>query len=160
MPRIPRLARSRPPRRSRSKRRINAAWKRISSDGIDRPEPLTSDSQQAYGNRLIALDLIRAIETDTQPKGSIYDGRAALEKLLMRSRWMADRRGRSDVKVSGGEVASELQAGGFRDSFVTGAQCWSDGFKTVFQAATPAALGIPPTQGMETDCAFTTAQLP
>jgi hypothetical protein len=34
------------------------------------------------GNRLIALDLIRAIETDTQPKGSMYDGRAALEMIM------------------------------------------------------------------------------
>lgn len=62
--------------------RSKAPWRRISSEGIDKPEPLPSDSQQAYGNRLIALDLIRAIETDTQPKGSIYDGRAALEMIL------------------------------------------------------------------------------
>ncbi len=62
--------------------RSKAAWRRISSEGIDKPEPLPNDSQQAYGNRLIALDLIRAIETDTQPKGSIYDGRAALEMIL------------------------------------------------------------------------------
>jgi len=38
--------------------------------GIDKPEPLPSDSQHAFGNRLIALDLIRAIETDTQPKAA------------------------------------------------------------------------------------------
>ena len=29
-----------------------------------------------------SFDLIRAIETDTQPKGSMYDGRAALEMIL------------------------------------------------------------------------------
>lgn len=61
--------------------RSKTPWKRISSDGVDKPEPL-SDPNQAYGNRLIALDLIRAIETDTQPKGSMYDGRAALEMIL------------------------------------------------------------------------------
>ena len=61
--------------------RSKAQWKRISSDGVDKPEPL-SDPSHAYGNRLIALDLIRAIETDTQPKGSMYDGRAALEMIL------------------------------------------------------------------------------
>ena len=31
---------------------------------------------------MVALDLIRAIETDTQPQGSMYDGRAALEMIL------------------------------------------------------------------------------
>ncbi|MHC4175308.1 MAG: Gfo/Idh/MocA family protein [Planctomycetota bacterium] len=61
--------------------RSRAQWKRISSAGIDKPEPL-SDHRHRFGNRLIALDLIRAIETDTQPKGSMYDGRAALEMIL------------------------------------------------------------------------------
>jgi predicted dehydrogenase len=61
--------------------RSKAQWKRISSDGIDTPETRT-ETGQALGNRLIALDLIHAIEMDTQPKGSIYDGRAALEMIL------------------------------------------------------------------------------
>jgi len=63
------------PRRSRAK------WKQITSAGIDKPETL-SDPNHSLGNRLIALDLIRAIETNTQPKGSMYDGRAALEMIL------------------------------------------------------------------------------
>ena len=58
-----------------------AEWKRITSAGVGKPENLT-DANHSFGNRLIALDLIRAIETDTQPKGSAYDGRAALEMLL------------------------------------------------------------------------------
>jgi predicted dehydrogenase len=58
-----------------------AQWKRISSNGIDKPETL-SHSHQSHGNRLIAEDLIRAIESDTQPRGSAYDGRAALEMIL------------------------------------------------------------------------------
>jgi predicted dehydrogenase len=61
--------------------RGNSPWKRISSEGVDRPEPL-SDPQHHYGNRLIALDLIRAIESDSRPKGGMYDGRAALEMIL------------------------------------------------------------------------------
>jgi len=61
--------------------RSKAQWKRISSAGIDKPEPL-EDPNHHYGNRLIALDLIQAIETDTQPKVSMYDGRAALEMIL------------------------------------------------------------------------------
>ena len=61
--------------------RSKAQWKRISSTGVDKPEHLQYPGLD-YGNRLIALDLIRAIETDTQPKGSMYDGRAALEMIL------------------------------------------------------------------------------
>jgi predicted dehydrogenase len=56
-------------------------WKRVTSAGIDKAETLT-DRGHALGNRLIALDLIRAIETNTQPMGSMYDGRAALEMIL------------------------------------------------------------------------------
>jgi predicted dehydrogenase len=61
--------------------RSKAQWKRITSEGIDKPEPV-SDPNHRYGNRLIALDLIRAIETGGQPQGSMYDGRAALEMIL------------------------------------------------------------------------------
>ncbi|HUT45557.1 MAG TPA: Gfo/Idh/MocA family oxidoreductase [Sedimentisphaerales bacterium] len=61
--------------------RSKTRWKRISSAGIDKPE-LLKDPGHHYGNRLIALDLIRAIETGTQPKGGMYDGRAALEMIL------------------------------------------------------------------------------
>ncbi|NLH17828.1 MAG: Gfo/Idh/MocA family oxidoreductase [Phycisphaerae bacterium] len=60
--------------------RSKPQWRRISSEGIDKLEPL-SDPQR-LGNRLIALDLIRAIENDTHPLSSIYDGRAALEMIL------------------------------------------------------------------------------
>ena len=61
--------------------RSKARWKKISSTGIDKPETL-NDSTLHFGNCLIARDLIRAIETNTQPKGSMYDGRAALEMIL------------------------------------------------------------------------------
>lgn len=64
-----------------SLRDSKAPWKKITSAGIDKPETL-SDPGQSLGNRLIALDLIRAIETNTQPRGSAYDGRAALEMIL------------------------------------------------------------------------------
>ena len=61
--------------------RSKAKWKRITSAGIDKPETL-NDSNHHLGNCLIARDLIQAIEKNTQPKGSIYDGRAALEMIL------------------------------------------------------------------------------
>jgi predicted dehydrogenase len=62
--------------------RSKARWQQITSAGLDKPEPIESIDSTDYLNRLIALDLIRAIETDTQPKGSMYDGRAALEMIM------------------------------------------------------------------------------
>ncbi|MHC4640068.1 MAG: Gfo/Idh/MocA family protein [Planctomycetota bacterium] len=61
--------------------RSKARWTQISSGGVGKPESLR-ERNHSLGNRLIALDLIRAIETDAQPKGSAYDGRAALEMIL------------------------------------------------------------------------------
>ena len=58
-----------------------AAWQEITSAGVGKPEPL-KDGGLAMGNRLIAQDLIDAIENDRQPLGSMYDGRAALEMIL------------------------------------------------------------------------------
>ncbi|MHC4594203.1 MAG: Gfo/Idh/MocA family protein [Planctomycetota bacterium] len=58
-----------------------ARWKQVSSAGIDKSETL-SDRGHRFGNRLVALDLISAIEMNTQPKGSMYDARAALEMIL------------------------------------------------------------------------------
>jgi len=62
--------------------RSKAQWVEITSAGLGRPETAKDTGQQAPGNILIVKDLTRAIETDTQPKGSIYDGRAALEMIL------------------------------------------------------------------------------
>ena len=53
----------------------------MTSAGVGQPEPL-EDRGTHPGNLLIVRDLIRAIHTDGQPKGSIYDGRAALEMIL------------------------------------------------------------------------------
>jgi len=62
--------------------RSKARWQQITSAGPGKPEPIKDVESSHRGNRLIALDLIRAIETDTQPKGSMYDGRAALEMIM------------------------------------------------------------------------------
>jgi len=61
--------------------RSGVKWKHLTSEGIDKPEPL-NDPRHHFGNCQIARDLIHAIETDVQPKGSMYDGRAALEMIL------------------------------------------------------------------------------
>lgn len=61
--------------------RSGKEWIRVTSAGVGKPEPL-QDGGLPMGNVAIAKDLIRAIETDTQPRGSLYDGRAALEMIL------------------------------------------------------------------------------
>lgn len=61
--------------------RSRAAWQEITSAGVGRPETMT-DGGLGQGNVWIAQDLIEAIERDRQPKGSIYDARAALEMIL------------------------------------------------------------------------------
>jgi predicted dehydrogenase len=58
-----------------------AAWQEVTSAGLGKPEPLKAGGL-GPGNVWIARDLIEAIEKDRQPRGSMYDGRAALEMIL------------------------------------------------------------------------------
>jgi len=62
--------------------RSKARWQQITSLGVGKTEPIKNIESHERGNRRIALDLIRAIETDTQPKCSMYDGRAAVEMIM------------------------------------------------------------------------------
>jgi predicted dehydrogenase len=59
--------------------RVN--WQEITSAGIGKEEPL-KDGGLSQGNVWIVRDLMEAIEKDRQPRGSIYDGRAALEMIM------------------------------------------------------------------------------
>jgi len=61
--------------------RSKAVPQEITSAGLGKPEPLKENTLLA-GNVAIVKDLIEAVEKDRQPKGSIYDGRAALEMIL------------------------------------------------------------------------------
>jgi predicted dehydrogenase len=61
--------------------RGKGAWQLISSAGPGKPETL-KDGGLGQGNVWIARDLMEAIEKDRQPRGSMYDGRAALEMIL------------------------------------------------------------------------------
>lgn len=56
-------------------------WVEITSHGLGKAETI-DDGGLHMGNHAIVLDLIHAIENDTQPRGNIYDGRAALEMIL------------------------------------------------------------------------------
>ena len=61
--------------------RSRANWQLITSQGLGKEETL-KDGGLGQGNIWVAQDLIQAIERDRQPKGSMYDGRAALEMIL------------------------------------------------------------------------------
>ncbi len=59
----------------------NAKWQEVTSNGLGKPETLKNGGLN-QGNVWIAKDLMDAIEHDRQPRGSGYDGRAALEMVL------------------------------------------------------------------------------
>jgi predicted dehydrogenase len=61
--------------------RTKTPWVPITSQGVGESEPL-KDGGLGMGNVLIVKDLIESIEQDRQPRGSVYDGRAALEMIL------------------------------------------------------------------------------
>lgn len=61
--------------------RSRAQWQEITSAGLGKPETL-KDGGLGQGNIWIVRDLMEAIEKDRQPKGNMYDGRAALEMIL------------------------------------------------------------------------------
>jgi hypothetical protein len=82
------------------------------------------------------------------------------EKVSMRSRWQASGAGRSDVRISEGEVTQDLAKAGFQTNQVVAAECWNGSFQVVYETSTPAQIGIRPTDGDEKQCAFTAAQLP
>jgi hypothetical protein len=61
--------------------RSKAPWQEITSNGVGKVETL-KDGGLGQGNIWIVQDLLEAIEKDRQPRGNMYDGRAALEMIL------------------------------------------------------------------------------
>jgi predicted dehydrogenase len=60
--------------------RSQAKWQRVTSAGIDKPEPLTAGTPA--GNVVAVNDLLKAIEADRQPLCSAYDGRTVIEMIM------------------------------------------------------------------------------
>jgi predicted dehydrogenase len=56
-------------------------WTEITSAGVGKAETLAANDLTAANRRIVA-DLIRAVETDSQPLASARDGRAAVEMVL------------------------------------------------------------------------------
>jgi hypothetical protein len=75
-------------------------------------------------------------------------GTALLETLTLRSRWLGTGAGRTDARVSGGDLGS-LQ--------VTASECWSTSFGRVFYRD---SNNFAAAEGAESSCAFATQDLP
>jgi predicted dehydrogenase len=60
--------------------RSGGKWQRVTSAGVDQPEPLPGGN--AVGNIVAVRDLIDAIEKDRQPLCGPYDGRMTIEMIL------------------------------------------------------------------------------
>jgi hypothetical protein len=77
-------------------------------------------------------------------EGNIHnanENKPELEILAVRSRWLADGTGRSDVQVSGGEVDDDLATLPNSDqSTVDVVECWDASFATTYLDATPVEL--------------------
>jgi len=62
--------------------RSKAKWQQITSAGVGVPEPIDNVESHELGNHRLVTDLVRAIETNTQPKVSMYDGRWTIEMMM------------------------------------------------------------------------------
>lgn len=103
------------------------------------------------GNFVFSVDMNVHNDADKKP---------GLETVSIRSRWLADGKGRSDVRVEGGEVKTDLEALSASTNFLAVSQCWTTSFVTSYETAEPALLGLFVTNGDATTCAFTSADLP
>ena len=74
-------------------------------------------------------------------------GTAAQEQVVLRSRWQSTGAGRSDARLSGGDLTTAAIA----------SECWSDTFKRTYYTDN---ASFAPTEGDVANCAFATADLP
>lgn len=113
--------------------------------------------------RSIALDAVNGAETVTYSYAEGVDGtgdfqftvhgdtedEGALAELIeIRSRWVANGQGRSDFRISSGDMA---------DVIVTGSECWDGSFGRTYYTD---SLPIQPTEGDAGTCAFADVSLP
>lgn len=75
-------------------------------------------------------------------------GTALLETLTLRSRWLGTGAGRTDARITGGDLGSVQ---------VTASECWSTSFGRVFYQD---SNNFAPPEGAESSCAFATQDLP
>jgi hypothetical protein len=75
-------------------------------------------------------------------------GTALLETLTLRSRWLGTGAGRTDARITGGDLGSVQ---------VTASECWSTAFGRVYYQD---SNNFSPAEGTESSCAFATQDLP
>lgn len=75
-------------------------------------------------------------------------GTALLETLTLRSRWLGTGAGRTDARITGGDLGSVQ---------VTASECWNTSFGRVFYQD---SNNFAPTEGAQSACAFATQDLP
>ncbi|HEY4242056.1 MAG TPA: hypothetical protein VGM88_19685 [Kofleriaceae bacterium] len=75
-------------------------------------------------------------------------GGPALEHSTLRSRWESTGAGRSDARVEGGDLGATQ---------ITASECWDTLFRRTFYTD---SASFAPTEGAESDCAFTSSDLP
>jgi hypothetical protein len=82
------------------------------------------------------------IDADLDENGS------AMEKMEIRSRWLATGHGRSDFRVSGGDLPV---------AEATGSECWDGAFGRTYYSD---SVNFQPTEGSAGECPFSDVQLP
>jgi hypothetical protein len=88
------------------------------------------------------------------------DNKPLSETVSIRSRWLASGAGRSDFKLSGGEVQTDLMTAGLMQTFVSASQCWDASYQTIYETSAPSQLHLIATAGDPMKCAFTSEMLP
>jgi len=84
------------------------------------------------------------------------------EEIRINSRWLSDGTGRSDVVLSGPEIAADLAAAGLEGDEVQGSQCWSELFVLTWADTAPDELEphVFENVGEESACPFQTPEYP
>lgn len=94
------------------------------------------------------------------------ENKPLIEEMTIRSRWAANGAGRSDLTVGEGEIPADMASANVTGNAVVVTECWDQMFETVFQTTLPEDLpqsfrdAIRPTDGQESACQYTEAQLP
>lgn len=101
----------------------------------------------ARGSMDVNYDLGKA-HIDLTLMSSDVPGTPALETLTLRSRWLGTGAGRTDARITGGDLGSVQ---------VTASECWSTAFGRVYYQD---SNNFSPPEGVESSCAFATQDLP
>ena len=90
------------------------------------------------------------------------ENKPELETAKIKSRWMANGAGRSDVYLSGGEVATDLEALGFTENEIQMTQCWNEFFASVYETSAPDEMKafLWEEAGEIGECVYTEAEFP